>query len=68
MQDVVIAIQIQNRNCMRSWSQIEILIYVCAQIPAKLDSIIPDLHLANRCGLIGVSNYVNRRHVDRLIR
>jgi hypothetical protein len=67
MEDVEIAVEIQNGNGVRSRRQTEVLVHVCPGIPAKLDTIIPDLHLAYRYRFTCVSNDVNCVHVNGFI-
>ena len=60
MNGVVTLIEIYNRHSMRARRKSEVLVHVCPRIPAKLDPIIPNLHLAYGHRFICVSNNVNR--------
>jgi hypothetical protein len=46
MYDVEVAIKVYNCHSMRSRLQREVLVHITTGIPAELDPIIPDLHLA----------------------
>src|SRR5580704_12288533 len=65
--DVVISVEIGNRDGMRSGRQVEILVHGCARIPAELDAIVPDLHLAYWNRLVCLGHDVNRSQIENFV-
>lgn len=60
MNRVVTAIEIENCHRVIARRKREILIHVRPGIPAKLDAIVPDLHLIDRHRFICVGDNMNR--------
>jgi len=59
MESVEVAVEIQDGNGVRSEGQAEVLVHIRPRIFAKLDAMIPDLHLAYRYRIICVSDDLN---------